>query len=78
MTLEEFNQKHKNKIETGFEGLMINNKDVINYLDKEFESLPDLVFSQIKIKFNWVCFYSNLDIDKRTEIETKIKSILKL
>lgn len=78
MTLEQFNIKHKDKIEEGFQGLMINNQEVINYLDKEFESLPNLIFSQIKIKFNWVCFYCNLNVDERIRIETEIKNILKL
>ena len=37
MTLPEFNQKWRNRIEDRFRGLEINDPKVIDYLDKEFE-----------------------------------------
>ena len=79
---EEFNTKYKDYLEDRFYGLGINDEDVIKYLDKQFQELikiPGFSYSQIKTKFNNVCFYcDNVDITKVREIETKIKKLLNL
>lgn len=78
-TSKDFNEKYKDYLECGHYGLQLPNKEVIEYLDKEFQELiklPDFKYSQIKGKFNWFCFYAKgVTHEKRAEIESKIKEI---
>jgi len=63
MTTEEFNEKYKDYLEEGHYGLDISYPSVIEYLDKVFQDLikiPDFKYSQIKLKFNYSRFYTNL------------------
>ena len=76
MNNQEFNLKYKDKIEKGFKGLEFNNEKVIDYLDKKFENMPDLIFSQIKLKFGQVRFYCNLSLEESFKIEQKIQELL--
>ena len=39
MTVDEFNEKYKDYLEPGHYGLAINDPDVIDYLDTQFEKL---------------------------------------
>jgi hypothetical protein len=75
----EFNEKYKDYLEEGFYGLQLENPQVIEYLDKEFQELikiPGFKYLQIKGKFNWFCFYcEGVSSEKRAEIENKIKEI---
>lgn len=78
-TSEQFNEKYSECLEEGFSGLQLSNKEVIEYLDNEFQELiklPNFKYSQIKGKFNWFCFYcEGVSSEKRAEIENKIKEI---
>ena len=78
-TTKEFNDKYKNYLKDRFYGLAIHNKDVINYLDKEFEkeikANPDFSYQQIKTKFDFVCVYA--ESEKNREWETEIMKLLK-
>ena len=81
MTTREFNEKWKDYLEEGFYGLAIPLENVINYLDDLFETEltkdPTFRYSQIKMKFNWACFYSNAQPDIRQRIEDNISKIVK-
>lgn len=78
-TSDEFNKKYSNYLEEGHYGLALSNKEVIEYLDKEFQELiklPNFKYSQIKGKFSWFSFYcEGVSSEKRAEIENKIKEI---
>jgi hypothetical protein len=82
MIAEEFNTKYKDYLETGHYGLDIHDKNVIKYLDNQFQELikiPNFQYSQIKTKFNNVCFYcDNVNSTKIKEIENTIKLLLNL
>jgi len=63
MTAREFNQKWAQFLEPGYYGLAIDSPSVCEYLDKVFEGLtkiPGFEYSQIKTKFEYSSFYSNL------------------
>jgi len=63
MTQEEFNKKYKDYLEEGHYGLDISYPSVVNYLDEIFQELikiPGFKYSQIKLKFNYSRFYTNL------------------
>lgn len=60
MTIDEFNKKYKDYLEEGFYGLVINDSDVINYVDNMFNvliKLPGFTYSQIKLKFGLARVY---------------------
>ena len=65
MNAAEFNAKWKDYLEPRFYGLAIDNQEVINFLDKEFEKEtsinPNFRYSQIKKKFNSVKVYTNTE-----------------
>jgi hypothetical protein len=63
MTAREFNQKWAQFLEPGHYGLAIDSPSVCEYLDKVFEGLtkiPGFEYYQIKTKFEYSSFYSNL------------------
>lgn len=64
MTLKEFNNKYKDYIEEGFDGLEFDIPEVTKFLDDIFENvltkIPGFQYSQIKLKFNMTRFYTNL------------------
>ena len=74
-----FNEKYKPYLKKGYSGLSFSIPIMVNYLDKEFEELikiPGFLYTQIKGKFNWFCFYGeNIPEEKRIEIETKLKEL---
>lgn len=61
-TCAEFNDKYRNYLENGFYGLVIENRDVISYLDIEFQKEitknNHFQYSQIKMKFGSCTIYS--------------------
>jgi hypothetical protein len=79
MTCNEFNEKWKDYLEDRFYGLTINDQNVIDYLDKEFEKEikvnPSFKYAQIKLKFGMSRVYA--DSDKTYEWEKKINELLK-
>jgi len=79
MTSDEFNKKWEIYLEDGHYGMSIENKEVIDYLDKEFykeiKENSNFEFSQIKIKFGTSRVYANSN--KTTIWEQKINKILK-
>lgn len=81
MTSDEFNEKYKDHLEEGHYGLAIGNEEVVNYLDEKFQELipefPDLEYAQIKTKFGFSRFYSNLPHEINMEIEKQIDKILR-
>lgn len=61
MTVDHFNEKWSDYLEEGHYGLAIDDPVVAEYLDKLFEDLtrlPGFSYSQIKWKFDNVCFYA--------------------
>lgn len=78
MTCKEFNEKWNEYLEERFYGLEIDNENVINYLDKEFEKEvtinPSFTYSQIKLKFDTSRVYANSD--KTFEWERNINKII--
>lgn len=81
MTHKEFNDKWRNHIKDNFYGLEFDIPRITILLDKLFEEIiilkPDFEFSQIKVKFNMVRFYSNLPIMLSMIIESYIQRQLK-
>lgn len=89
MTAEEFNNKWEKYLSAGHYGMDIHIPEVIEYLDKEFETrltkLPKFKYQQVKIKFGQARFYFDLDAEDETydvfqieqELETDINNILK-
>ena len=65
MTREEFNEKYKDHIEEGFEGLAFEVPVVTHLLDWIWEQRirinPDFEFAQVKSKFGNARIYSNWD-----------------
>lgn len=82
MTKEDFNLKYKDYLEEGFYGLSLSNPDAIKYLDEKFETLikkPNFKYSQIKLKFNSICFYANgLNDEEIFEIENNLTKIYEI
>jgi hypothetical protein len=81
MTLIEFNTKYKDYLATNHIGLAIDNKAVIQYLDKEFTHLvknnaQPFKYYQIKTKYNYVCCYCNASTPVIRILENNIKKIL--
>lgn len=78
--MRDFNIKYKDYLEKGFYGLAINNEKVIEFLHKEFQEFikdPDFRYRQIKMKFNFCRFYSNIeDQEKISYIERTIEKII--
>lgn len=74
----DFNKKWSKYLENGHYGLVINNQEVIDYLDKEFEKEvkqnPNFTYSQIKLKFGYSRVYASTD--KIFEWEDEIDNIL--
>lgn len=82
MTVDDFNKKYYNYIEPGHYGLAINDKNVIEFLDKEFQKLikhnpQSFEYSQIKLKFGTSRVYCNVSSDIIEYLETNIDNILK-
>lgn len=63
MTANEFNTKYKEYLEEGHYGLDIHILSVTRYLDEVFQGLikiPGFQYSQIKNKFSYCRFHTNL------------------
>ena len=73
MTSTEFNEKWSKYLEVGFYGMAIENEDVIEYLDCEFEkeikTNPSFNYAQIKMKLNTSRVYANSDKTNEWEFE---------
>lgn len=79
MTTNEFNDKYKDYLEEGHYGLDISVPEVIEYLDAIFQTLikiPGFKYTQIKLKFNMVRFYSNISTSLGCAIEDRIIKII--
>lgn len=79
MTVKEFNNKYKNYIVEGFDGLEFDIPECTEYLDNKIQDIineyPYFELKQIKVKFNWYCFVSNLPIEIGHEITQKLNKI---
>ncbi len=81
MTSSEFNEKYKDHLEEGFEGLLFLNQEVIDYCDKIFQILlitnPDFTYSQIKRKWGTSRVYlDNVDHRICTIMKDEIDRII--
>jgi hypothetical protein len=80
-TAKEFNEKYKDYLEEGHYGLAIDEEVVVQYLDYWFSKWIEegvlFTYSQIKTKFNFVCFYhKGLNIEQHNKIQNDIKGYL--
>lgn len=61
-TSDEFNEKWAKHLEPQFYGMAIENLSVLQYMDEQFEketqSNPDFIYSQIKLKFGTARVYT--------------------
>lgn len=59
----EFNNKYEKYLEDGHYGMAIDDDEIINYMDKQFELMttldPMFTYSQIKLKFGMARVYTN-------------------
>lgn len=71
MNREKFNRKYAKYIANGFYGAAIDAEEMLDYLDKEFETYlkenPHLQIFQIKMKFGYVRVYTNSSMDREWE-----------
>ena len=78
MTIYEFDKKYENYLEAGFDGLSIEDEEIVNLVDKyftEYVKVPGFTFAQIKNKYGNACVYcENVDTN---ELRIKIDKILK-
>ncbi|TGL03552.1 hypothetical protein EHQ43_17520 [Leptospira bouyouniensis] len=83
----ELNQRHRQFIEEGFDGVESNFDPISKYLDRLLRILihchPGFKLKQIKMKFGEVCFYSNLhelynDDDRQRDHNVSLKIQAKL
>jgi hypothetical protein len=81
MTIQEFNKKYNSYLKEGFQGLVIGNQEVIDYLDKEFEILtknPLFSYSSIGLEYGYARVYMNHTVgNKLLEIEDNINKIIR-
>jgi hypothetical protein len=79
MNQQQFNEKLKNYIEKDYQGLCFDIPECTEYLDNKLQEIikkyPDFKLKQIKVKFNWYCFYSNLPKETENEITKKLLKI---
>lgn len=79
MTNIDFNKKYKKYLAEGYYGMSPNNPKIIDWFDRVFSSvlvkIPNFKYYQIKLKFGYITFYSNLsefeNYKKSDEIITK-------
>lgn len=80
MTANEFNEKYKDYVEDRFTGLEFHIPGVTEFLDEIFEGVfihvPNFKFAQIKLKFNYCCFYADLPRAMTALVETKINELV--
>lgn len=78
MTSDEFNKKWHKYLEDRFYGMDIEQQDVIEYMDGEFEKEvkvnPSFAYAQIKLKFGTSRVYA--DSDKAAMWENKINQLV--
>ena len=78
MNANEFNLKYKSYLELNFYGLIIENKKVIKYLDRQFkeeiEINPLFTYAQVKIKFGFCSIHANTE--KSNIWENEINNII--
>lgn len=81
MTTKEFNQKWKKHLQAKYQGLEIDNPEVIEYLDCKFTELsknyPNFEYTQIKIKSGNIRVYMYPYEINTFSIESKIGEIVK-
>tara|TARA_R100000951_G_C2638716_1_gene180169 strand:- start:1678 stop:1920 length:243 start_codon:yes stop_codon:yes gene_type:complete len=65
MNSNEFNKKYNDYLEVGFYGNVLQEENIINYLDKEFEKAieehPNFKYQQIKWKWDEIRVYTNIE-----------------
>ena len=66
MTCKEFNQKWSKHLEEGFDGLVIELDEVVEFCDEQFtrmvDAYPHFTYSQIKLKFGSARVYLDGDV----------------
>lgn len=87
MTTEQFNEKYKQWIPQGWDGLEFDIPEVTEYLDKVMQdmiTIPGFELNQIKLKFGMARFYfdsswtnKHLHAALELSIEEKINKIIK-
>jgi hypothetical protein len=77
MTQTEFNQKYRQWIQQGWEGLEFDIPQVTEYLDKIMQDMimiPGFELHQIKMKWDWPRFYFTTDFkEKALELAIVVK-----
>lgn len=81
MTVTQFNDKYKDYLAEGHYGLDINNPQIIEFLDTDFQDLilqDNFKYYQIKEKFGTVRFYADgVSANTIREIENYATRLLK-
>ncbi len=81
MTSGEFNKKYEDYLEDRFDGMMLEDLEIIELCDKYFKEwvkIPYFEYAQIKLKFNSSRVYCSPYKEVNTsELEEKIDEILK-
>lgn len=84
MTQDEFNDKYSDYLEDGFFGLDMGRAatdEIVEFLDKLFEDvltkIPGFTYSQIKTKFGYARFYTNIwSVELMTIVEQRLNELL--
>lgn len=78
-SLKDFNEKYKDYLEEGHYGLSFEGEEFLKFLDDLFKELikfPGFKYSQIKIKWGGIRFYSTLGPKLTTLIEVALEEML--
>jgi len=81
MTAEEFNRKWEDHLEEGHYGLVIDEEEVVEYLDKNFAIIerenPNFTYSQIKMKFGSSrCYITGIESEEILVLEHQINKLV--
>jgi uncharacterized protein with ACT and thioredoxin-like domain len=80
MTRQEFNEKWKDHLEDGHDGLGLDAEEIVDYLDKNFTIInqenPNFTYSQIKMKFGSSrCYINGIEAEEILVLEHQINKL---
>lgn len=82
MNVSDFNKKYAQYLEFGHYGASINDERFLKYLDEMFMNIifhhPKFKFTQVKVKFGQIRFYSNLSMQLQLQLESELNTFYQI